>query len=855
MIPERLQLTGFLSYNQTVEIPFDSLDLACISGQNGAGKSSILDGITWVLFGKARGSDEDLINSHCDTAEVILDFRYEHDHYRVQRSKTRKKSSILEFYIQDANGTWHPLTESSLRATEEKIQRILRLDYETFINASFFLQGKADQFAQQSPGDRKKILSSVLGLEVWEAYRNHTAKIIREREQTSANLNGQLKSYEEDIAREPELREQLSRLQNELQQVEELLKIKQEALDMAVQQESLLVQLKKALDEKADRLRSETRRLDSQQERLALLLAERDEHQKTLVNAPEIEKLYQAWLENRKQLEKWDALAETMHAIKEQMAIRQAAIERTRASLQAELIGLRQRQEEAKFQESSLPEIEANLTRLQAELSALMEQKKTRDELTEKIQALRLEISGQETAYQALIEDITALDERISRLGEAEEGLCPVCKKPLTVDEQQKMVVDLQSEKAGLEVRQRDLDGQIRTSRSQIEAMNRQLSTQADLDRQIQLLQQAITREEERLAHIQDSISSFQKDYFPHLAEIELKLANEDFEPDAQAELQKLAAEAEAVGYDEPTHFRVRQAEQEGRKSEELLRSIEKARATLGPLEREISTLETSIAAEEEAFKILQADRQKAEQEFQQAAARLPDKAALDREVTALKVQVNRKRTEVGGAENNIKTLATIRERRKLIAAQRDEILGQITRLKELQRAFSKDGVPALLIEQALPEIESQANELLERLSNGTMSLKFETQADYKDSKRTDKKETLEIKISDSSGAYREYEMYSGGEAFRVNFAIRLALSQVLAHRAGARLQTLVIDEGFGSQDMEGRQRLIEAINQVRGDFEKILVITHLEELKDAFPARIEVEKGATGSTVQVQVL
>jgi exonuclease SbcC len=97
--------------------------------------------------------------------------------------------------------------------------------------------------------------------------------------------------------------------------------------------------------------------------------------------------------------------------------------------------------------------------------------------------------------------------------------------------------------------------------------------------------------------------------------------------------------------------------------------------------------------------------------------------------------------------------------------------------------------------------------------------------------------------------------MYSGGEAFRVNFAIRLALSKVLAHRAGARLQTLVIDEGFGSQDTEGRQRLIEAINQVRGDFEKILVITHLEELKDAFPARIEVEKGATGSTVQVQVL
>jgi exonuclease SbcC len=98
----------------------------------------------------------------------------------------------------------------------------------------------------------------------------------------------------------------------------------------------------------------------------------------------------------------------------------------------------------------------------------------------------------------------------------------------------------------------------------------------------------------------------------------------------------------------------------------------------------------------------------------------------------------------------------------------------------------------------------------------------------------------------------RDYEMFSGGEAFRVNFAIRLALSEVLAQRAGARLQTLVIDEGFGSQDAQGRQRLIEAINLVRNDFAIILVITHIDELKDAFPNRIEVEKTDQGSTVKI---
>ncbi|NOH04160.1 MAG: hypothetical protein HND47_20395 [Chloroflexi bacterium] len=182
---------------------------------------------------------------------------------------------------------------------------------------------------------------------------------------------------------------------------------------------------------------------------------------------------------------------------------------------------------------------------------------------------------------------------------------------------------------------------------------------------------------------------------------------------------------------------------------------------------------------------------------------------------------------------------------------RREELNQDILRHKTLERAFGRDGVPALLIEQALPQIEQKANDLLERLSDGQMSIRFVTQAEYKDKKREDLKETLDIQISDSSGM-RAYEMYSGGEAFRVNFAIRLALSEILAQRKGARLQTLVIDEGFGSQDALGRQRLVEAINAVKNDFAKIFIITHLDELKDAFPNRIEVEKTERGSSVRV---
>jgi exonuclease SbcC len=109
--------------------------------------------------------------------------------------------------------------------------------------------------------------------------------------------------------------------------------------------------------------------------------------------------------------------------------------------------------------------------------------------------------------------------------------------------------------------------------------------------------------------------------------------------------------------------------------------------------------------------------------------------------------------------------------------------------------------------------------------------------------------ETLDISITDEAGT-RPYEMYSGGEAFRVNFAIRIALSRVLARRSGASLQTLILDEGFGTQDAKGRERLVEAIEAVKDEFALILVISHIEELKDAFPTRIEVTKTASGSQV-----
>ena len=226
------------------------------------------------------------------------------------------------------------------------------------------------------------------------------------------------------------------------------------------------------------------------------------------------------------------------------------------------------------------------------------------------------------------------------------------------------------------------------------------------------------------------------------------------------SELAKLDQEASRIGYDPEAHEAVRQSEQQGRESESKKRTVDDARATLLPLQREIGTLAASIAVKQQSVERFQAEVSVDEQEIQEYKAKLLDKSTLEREVITLKEQVNRKTSDVGGAQGKLKNLNNIRDRQKALSAQRDGILRQISLLKTLEHAFSKDGVPALLIEQALPEIEEQANTLLDRLSNGGMSVTFATQAEYKDDKRTDKKETLDIVISDAAGNTRIRDVF-----------------------------------------------------------------------------------------------
>jgi DNA repair protein SbcC/Rad50 len=854
MIPIKLHLAGFLSYQDAVDLDFSGFELACISGQNGAGKSSLLEAITWVLFGEARGRDDEaLINKSeaVNAAEVIYDFEYEGNTYRVQRSKPRGKTTLLEFFILSPESGWRPLTEKSVRETENRLRQTLRMDYDTFINASFFLQGRADQFAQQNPSNRKKVLSSILGLEAWESYRQQTAEQRKLVELELHGVDAQLAEIDAELGQEIERKARLTEIEARLQQLNDQRRAREAALEALRRLASSLNEQKRLVDVLEGRL-SETRgradRLDSQ---LTGLRADFKAAEDKMVSSDRILAGYQAWQEARLNLEHWDQMAASFHEVQARRAVPMAEIAAARSRLEEERRGMALKALQAEREQEQVAGLEKEIPLAREKSEEARDRLAQRVSLEADIRAAQQESADLDAENRRLRTEMTALKERIERLKQTEGAECPLCGQPLTPSDRATLIAGLESEGKLMGDTFRANQRRMEETAQHLRDLNTSLGGFAALEEEMRRLTRRLDQIEAEVMRLNQAQLAWEQSGKPRMEEIDQTLADENYARDARTRLSEIDAEARLLGYDTSAHDAARKNEQLLRTAERELRELESARAAYEPLKKQIAGLELQREHELAEAAVHETEFMTARTKYQADSTSMPDLDQAEQEALAAQSEENRLRMETGMVRQLVAVLDTQRQRKTKLGDKWAEYALDISRLKVLEKAFGKDGVPALLIEQALPEIETQANDLLDRLTAGSMSVRFNTQRQLKS--KDEKRETLDILISDNAGT-REYEMFSGGEAFRVNFAIRLALSRVLAHRAGARLQTLFIDEGFGSQDSDGRQRLLEAINLVRPEFARILVITHLEELKDAFPARIEVEKTARGSSVRMTV-
>jgi exonuclease SbcC len=851
MIPLKLYIAGFLSYREPVELDFTGFDLACISGHNGAGKSSLLDAITWAVFGQARKRDDSLVNLQSKAAEVALTFRYEGNIYRIQRTLPRGKTTILEFQVADGEA-WRPLTEKTRSETEARIRQTLRLDYDTFVNASFFLQGKADEFTQKKASERKAVLGSILGLEMWETYRERTAERRKAIEREVSEIEGRVAEIDAELAEEEPRKARLAELDAQLKTLTSLRAAQEAALENIKRTSASLAEQRRLADTLSAGLTRSQNSLSGLRARLAAKEADAAAYADLVKRADQIESAYQAWQSARAEVARLDGVAAQFreHDEKRQPLLRE--IEAEKARLEQELTSLTEQAEAVRDQWKVADELREKIAAAQSALEEITSKLATRKEIEAQLQAGRERQAELKAENEALKVQMDEMKTRIDRLEETEGAECPLCGQPLTPDHRLQTIEQLKQDGKGSGDRYRANQAEIKDLTERIKADEARIASLSSAEREQLAASNSVSQLTERLEALERQYQEWEGTGAKRLKEVSSILESGKFAIQAQKSLRKLDGELARLGYDPSAHEAARQAEAGQREAEGQHLDLEKAKAALKPIEDEIANLRSEIGNRESEIAAQQADYERVASALAAAEAQSPSLDQAEREYFRLREQENQARDEMVAARQKVDVLASQRARKADLLSQREELQRNIVRHKTLERAFGKDGVPALLIEQALPQIEERANDLLDRLSDGQMSIRFVTQAEYKDKKRDDLKETLEIQISDGAGL-RDYEMYSGGEAFRVNFAIRLALSEVLAQRKGARLQTLVIDEGFGSQDAEGRQRLKEAITSIQDRFAKILVITHLDEFKDAFPTWIEVEKTDKGSMIFVR--
>ncbi|HEX6230918.1 MAG TPA: SMC family ATPase [Actinomycetota bacterium] len=851
MRPLRLELKGFTAFREAQEIDFEGLDLFAISGPTGSGKTSILDAITYALFGyidRVGKQAGQFISQGQPRMAVSFDFAVDGEPWRVTRSTpARGASSIL---VQRWDGEWRQAGEGAdrVRDANAMLERAIGLDYDAFTRTVLLPQGRFAEFLVGDAKERRAILTDLLGLELFERLGRRAGDLKREADAQARAKTTLLETEYADVS--PDAVANAEALAKE-----------------AAERDAALAEAEAEVRRVAERW------ADSERSIGELRTCERDLRGAAAVAAGVADALeglversseVQAELRDR-------ARAET--AAGKAAAKAAAAREKAEAAWgrAVELAGLRAKAEALLDVREALAEAEAELAEATGALPALAG---ARDAAAE---ATAAQVTRAEAAMEALATAEAALEEArhadlvaAVRAGVRPGQACPVCGKKVGTLPKAGRAVSLGRAQAAMERARADAeaarDGLAEAQRAEHGSASALAAAESEaarcekaaakLGKDASRLASELGRAmggkvptdpvatlDERLARL-DELELAERGAQDVLAEARDAVAAAERERDAlaarvaeeRARLGSIAAAGlldragslvEAVGEVPPPPT--------GTEDAAALASV--AGATAALLEEAASALEevaTQRSAGERAF-------------VREAAERL--EGLVDVRATTVAEVVEAAAVARTGAAREAATAEDRAARTREQLANAQAIEGQVTEHRERAQVFDalakelrQDRLIAFLQLEALQLLAAAGSERLAALSQGRYRLEFE-------------EDEFSVVDTWNGEERRSARTLSGGETFLASLALALALSEQvrsLAVTEKARLDSLFLDEGFGTLDPESLEVVVEAIEQLGGDGRTVGVITHVQELAIRLPARIEVEKSPRGSRLRL---
>ena len=790
MLLQRLRLVNFRQHELT-DLAFGP-GLIGIIGPNGSGKTTLLEAIAYALYGvtAARGIKETMRRQGAPPRarfEVTLDFSLGAHRYSITRTLTAAELSQDGHSIANSTG-----------AVTERITSLLGMSRDEFFNTYFTGQKELAVMAAMGATERAQFLSRVLGYEKLRVAQDR----LRERR---AALRAELTGIEQGLA-DP------AALEAELRAAAEALERSRVERDAALAAEQASSGRLAALTPDwiaAEAKRTAWQALDGERRvaeaRVAAAKGSFEALDRELANAL---RARDRLIETAAATSEWTALTaerETLdHAAAAWGARSKSAARRDQA---------RRRVEEVTPQLVALPDAERVGALMKARADVLMlrdaadrqnEERRTR--WTQDDQEVRTRLEQFRDRYKELKEQRAQIESR------GPEGICPTCGRPLGQDFQQ--LLDL----LGRQLEEVAVDGQyLRQRADQLKDPPPELT---ELEAERQRMEQELRRATEALGQAQAQLRQRQEletertRLVAELVPLEVELAGPAAAYDAAHHEAVRARLAEL----EPLRREHEQLVGLATRAETLLADAALAEQRATASEAELAALDQRVAAlgwDPEAFLAIERALREVETTLQ-----------------AARIAVARATSLVEGGEQQRSTALSRQADRAAKAASATRLGVRLGVLQELDRAFTD--LRHELNLALRPDLAERASLLLSDLTGGR----------YPD---LDLDESYLATIVEDGEAK---PVISGGEEDVVNLALRLAISQMIAERAGMPLSLLVLDEIFGSLDDERRASVLDLLRALSDRFPQVVLITHVEGMRDAFDRVVrmtyDVEKGVT---------
>lgn len=926
MRPIRLTMTAFGAYAEKTVLELDKLGtqgLYLITGDTGAGKTTIFDAITFALFGEPSGEfrESGMFRSRYAAAseqtavELVFEYRgkrftitrtlgYERPKLRGEGTKWEDGKAVLEFH--DGRKPIEKIT-----AVDAEIEELLGITRDQFKQIVMLAQGDFRKMLFADTKDRREIFRKIFGTELYKSFEEKIkSKAKKAADDYEDEKKGVLynisaiscdENSETDILKQSAAESGLPDL-SALDDIRRLVE-KQNSDDSALKRDfsGKIEEIRKKSEKLSEKI-GEGRKLNNQlaevkayKEKLSGLEKNAEDSKKnaeeiTRVNSSKIEALKKRITLIEDSLVEYERLENARREFedaKHRLTEKKSAAERlmkNRNEFFDELEKLRREFETLKNAGADLAGLESEKERIGRRLADIGELLKKISELREKETAFRKSQDGYRSA-RAISEKLNSEAKELRRrFNDEQAGIiadtliegepCPVCgsvhhpnkavksesaPSQAEVEEAEKRAESAREKEnnassesgsaqgavngakqsvlesvgklelnCGLENAEEKADGELADAQSALDDIERRLKTERANDERRRKLDRLIPERSEKLEIIRTELVSIEKEI--------------------SAEQAALSEKERQIG------LREKSLQYPGRA--EALAAVDKARAEENSLDSEIRSAEEKA---EQSVKVRDDIRTRIETVSNQIP---PDYVPVDTDIQ------NQQQAELGAKERELTDKAkAIEFRLKNNAGLLEKITESIPRLKKLEEerdillglsdatnggAGGKMKLETFVQIEFFKDILERANIHFGRMSNNQYELRCK---EIPSDNRSD--HTLDMDIMDHfNGTTRDVRSLSGGESFIASLSLALGLSETVQRRSGGiQLETMFVDEGFGSLDDETLRQAMQALNSLTESNRLIGIISHVDTVKREITKQIRVTKnGAKGSTAEICV-